>query len=94
MRLPDALLARVNARARELGQTRTTFTERALEAALSEAKGAFGPAPVPSSDGVRPAAQPRTPERGRSGISDEDIKRGYVTMGWGRQRIDKEGRPI
>jgi predicted transcriptional regulator len=58
------LLARVDARAAELGQTRRVFTERALEAALSEAKGALatersGPAPVPVQEGARPAAPPR-----------------------------------
>ena len=33
--IDDALLARVDARAAELGQTRRVFTERALEAALA-----------------------------------------------------------
>lgn len=62
----DGLLARVDERATELGQTRRVFTERALEAALSEANGAANgmqadPAPVPSAgtDGVRSAAPPR-----------------------------------
>lgn len=69
------LLNRVDQQAAVLGQTRRVFVERALEAALSEPRGASraeqaGPVPVPSSEGVGPAASPRpsvvpAPDRSR-----------------------------
>lgn len=60
----DELLARVDERAAELGQTRRVFTERALEAALSEAKGTglseqADTVPVLPPGGVMSAASPR-----------------------------------
>jgi len=71
--LDETLLDRVDARAAELGQTRRVFTERALEAALSEANGAptreqSDPAPVPSTEGVRSAASPRAHGLGKGPV--------------------------
>lgn len=49
-RIDIALLARVDAKANELGQTRKVFTERALEASLREYESGWPavPASVPS----------------------------------------------
>lgn len=57
MRLPVDLLERVDSRAKELGQTRTMFVERALEAALGVGPVGRRPQPASSSaakSGVRP----------------------------------------
>jgi hypothetical protein len=43
LRLPAELVERVDARAEELGQTRTKFVERALEAALATDGGGGSP---------------------------------------------------
>ena len=78
LRVDPELKRRVDARAAELGQKTTTFVERALEKALSEAAEPLAgsgptPAPVPSSEGVRSAACPRASEttpRERQGLKN------------------------
>jgi Arc/MetJ family transcription regulator len=66
LRLDEELLARVDARAEELGQTRTKFVERALEKALGEtgsagsaaAAGTSAPSRAPVDvPGVKPARE-------------------------------------
>lgn len=66
LRIAPGLKAKVKAEATDRGQSLTVFVVRALEAALSEAKGVtrptqVGPVPVPSQEGVRPVAPPRAP---------------------------------
>lgn len=61
LRLDEGLMARVDARAEELGQTRTKFIERALEKALGTEDGAaMAPAP-PVRDSVQ--FEPAAPSR-------------------------------
>jgi predicted transcriptional regulator len=56
LRLPEELWERVAERAEELGQTRTRFVERALEAALArEAHGSHDSVAGREADRVRPS---------------------------------------
>lgn len=70
VRVDDDLLARINSACGGVPRERwlRRLIERELEATPSEAKGALqaeqaGPVPVPSQEGVRPAASPPAPDR-------------------------------
>jgi hypothetical protein len=68
LRIERKLMARIDAARGDVSRTR--WVERALESALSEAKGPSlpmraGPGPVSSSEGVRPAAPSRAPKKER-----------------------------
>lgn len=69
--IDDGLLARVDARAAELGQTRRVFTERALEAALGNGETTARVTPSQRRS-ASPSASPRTPEAGAG------LGKGYV----------------
>jgi hypothetical protein len=60
IRLPEDLLARVDAEAERLGQTRTKFLERALESALGASSPA-GSSPVPAMGSQPDPAPSRAP---------------------------------
>jgi hypothetical protein len=93
VRLPEALDATLRATAAAQDRTVTWVVERALEAALSEAKGPLlgtqaGPGPVPSPEGVRPAASPRVPRPARDVATPEPIGK-LVDVATGRGRPSK-----
>jgi hypothetical protein len=96
LRLPDDLWGGVCTAADGAGQTRTMFVRRALEAALSEAKGSAireqaGPGPVPSearNEGVRPAAPPRAPEPESKPMSADELR------AWKRAQSNRGGRGV
>ena len=69
----DALLVRVDAEALRRGQTRRVFTERALEAALSEPVGSVAGSAPGRPVVVEPqqaSASPRAPVRGGVGRAE------------------------